>query len=81
MFFNQVDIGHQRRTGITAFQQVVTENEVLRKAAIDGLAKRIHIVDAFADERSFTENILVDIRDFARVGIDARLAREQLGKA
>ena len=81
MLFDEFDIGHQRRTRIAAFQQVVTEDEILRKASIDGLTKRVHIVDALADERPLPEHILVDIRYLARVGIDARLAREQFGEA
>ena len=81
MLFDEVDIGHQCRTRIPAFQQVVAEDEILRKASVDGLAKRVHVVDALADERAFPENILVDIRDLARVGVDARVTREQFGKA
>ena len=71
MLFNEVDIGHQCRTRISAFQQVVTENEVLRKASIDGLTKSVYIVDAFTDERPLREKILVDIRYLARLRIDA----------
>ena len=71
MIFNKVDIGHQRRTGIPAFQQVVTENEILRKASIDDLTECVHVVDALADERPLSKNILVDIRYLARIGIDA----------
>src|SRR5665647_1166789 len=70
VLFNEIDVGHQCRTRIPAFQQVVTENEILRKASIDGLTKSIHIVNALADERPLPENILIDIRYLARVGID-----------
>jgi hypothetical protein len=48
----------------------VTENAILRKASIDGLAKRVHVVDALADERPLPEHILVYIRYLAAVGID-----------
>ena len=81
MLLNQIDIGHQGRPGIAAFQQVVTENEIFRKTPIDGLPKGVHIVDALADERPLAENILVDVRHLAGVGIDARLAHEQLGES
>ena len=81
MLFDEIDIGHQRRARIAAFQQVVTEDEVFRKTSIDGLAKGVHIVDALADEGAFAEQILIDIRHFARVGIDARIAGEQFGEA
>jgi len=77
VFFDEFDIGHQRRTRIPAFQQIVTENEILRKAAIDSQTERVHIVDALADERSLPEDILVDIRYLAPIGIDAGVTREQ----
>src|SRR5690606_2205034 len=50
VLFDEFDIGHQRRTRIAAFQQVVTENEILRKASVDRLTKGIHVIDALADE-------------------------------
>ena len=81
MLFNEIDIGHQRRTRIATFQQIVAENEILRKASIDGLTKRIHIVDALADERTLAEYILIDVRDFPCIRIDTRLTCEQLRKA
>jgi hypothetical protein len=71
MLFDEFDIAHQRRARVAAFQQVVAENQMLREAPVDGLAKGVHIVDPLADERAFAEHILVDIRHFARVGVDA----------
>ena len=50
VFLNKIDIGYQRRSSIAAFQQIMTENEILRKASINGLTKGIHIVDALADK-------------------------------
>ncbi len=41
------------------------------------LREGVHVVDALADERPFAEQILVDVRNDARVGVDARVAREQ----
>ena len=77
MLFNEVNICHQCRARIAALQQVVTQNEIVRKAPINGLAKRIHIIDTFANKRPLSEVILIDIRYFTGVGIDARFAREQ----
>src|SRR5579859_7831501 len=37
----------------------------------------VHVVYSLADERPFTEQVLVNVRHDARVRIDARLAREQ----
>ena len=81
MLFNEFDIGHQGRTGIAAFQQIVTEYEIFGKAPIHGLTKSVHIIDALANERSLPEKILVDIRYLTGVWIDAGLSREQLGKS
>ena len=50
MLFNEINIGHQCRTRIAAFEKIVAENEIFRKASIHGLPKSIHIVDALADE-------------------------------
>ena len=47
----QFHIGGQRRAGITAFHQIVTQDEILGKASGRGLLKRVHVVDAFADVR------------------------------
>ena len=41
------------------------------------LLEGVHVVDALADERAFAEQILVNVRDDARVRIDARVAGEQ----
>ncbi len=50
VLLDQIDIGHQRRAGITAFKQIVTENQVIRKTAINGLTERIYIIDTLADK-------------------------------
>jgi 3',5'-cyclic AMP phosphodiesterase CpdA len=56
----------------------MAQDPVVRKAPAQRLLEGVDVVDALADERALAEQVLVDIRDGARVGIDARLAAEQL---
>ena len=55
----------------------MAEDAVLREAPGERALERVDVVDALADERAFAEQVLVDVGDGARVGIDARLAGEQ----
>jgi len=56
----------------------MAQDPVVRKAPAQCLLEGVDVVNALADERAFAEQILVGIRDGACVGIDARLATEQL---
>src|SRR5262249_41360998 len=42
--------------------------------------ERINVVDPFSDIAAFVEQVLIDVRDGCRVGIDADMSREDLGK-
>ena len=79
MFFVQRHIAQQGRTAIGAFDQVVAENRVLGKVAA-ALLEGIDVVDPLADERAFAEQILIDVRDDARVRIDARIAGDTVAR-
>ena len=70
-FFKKLHVADERRAGIASFQQIVAQNPVLRKFSADRIFKGIHIVDAFADERAFAKNILIDIGHCSRVGINS----------
>ncbi|KAF5056936.1 hypothetical protein DSECCO2_362080 [anaerobic digester metagenome] len=59
---------------VTAFQEVVAQNSVVGKAAVESLPEDVHVVDALADERTFAEQVLIHIGDGAGVGVDADLA-------
>src|SRR5688572_3287835 len=74
----QLDIAQQPGARITAFQQVVAENAVLRKASLERALERIDVIDALADERAFAEEILVRVGNGARVRVDAGLRAEEL---
>ena len=79
--FVQLHVGDQRRSREGAFHQVVAEDQVLRKAPVGGATERVHVVDAFADVRSFGEHVLVHVGHLSRVRVDARVARAEPGKA
>ena len=63
-------VAQQPRASVAAFDQIVAEYAILGKAPAQGLLECIDIVDALADEGSFAKDILVNIRDRARVRID-----------
>ena len=67
-------IAQQSRAGVAAFEKIVAKNAIFREAPANCLLEGIDVVDSLADERSFSEHVLVDIRDRARIGVDARLA-------
>ncbi len=76
----QSHVADQAGACIAAFQQVVAEDAILRQAALERMLERFDVIDALAHERAFVEQVLVDIRDHARVRIDAGLAAEHPGK-
>ena len=55
----------------------MAEHAVLGEAAAERALEGVDVVDALADERALAEEVLVDVGDRARVGIDARLAGEE----
>ncbi len=77
----QAHIADQARAGIAAFQQVVAEDAVLWQAALERMLEGFHVIDALAHERTFVEQVLIDVRDHAGIRIDAGLAAEHPRKA
>ncbi len=73
----QLHVADQRGSRVAALEQVVTQDPVLGKAAGEGVLERVDVVDSLADERSLAEDVLVDVGDGARIGVDARVARMQ----
>ena len=55
----------------------MAQDAVLREAVLDGQLEGGEVVDALADEGALPEDVLVDVRDGAGVGVDARLAALQ----
>ena len=72
---DELDIGNEAGPRIGAFDQIVAEQGVFRKAALQHLAQRIHFIDTFAGKDAFAEKILIHVRDGVRVDIESGLSR------
>ena len=67
-------IAQQPRPRITPFQKVVAEDSVLGETSFERSLEGINFVYALADERAFTKQVLINIGNCTRIGIDAWLA-------
>ena len=74
VLFVHLHVGQQPGARVAAFEQVVTEDPVLREPAAHSPLERVHVVDALADEGPFAEQVLVDVGHHAGIRVDARLA-------
>ncbi len=75
--FNQLNIRYQPGAGVTAFQQIVAQDQVLGKPAIGCLTERINVIDTLANKRALAEHILIDVGYLPRIGIETRVTGEQ----
>ncbi len=73
----QLHVAQQRRARIAALQQVVTQDAIFGKAILQRALERVDVVDALADERTFAEQVLVDVGDGARIRINPGLGAEE----
>jgi hypothetical protein len=73
----QLHVAQQPGAGVASLEKIVTEDAILRKARAKRLLEGIDVVDPLADERAFAEHVLIDIRGYPRVRVDARLAAIQ----
>ena len=76
VFVEQRDIGHEARSGEDSFEQVVTQQGVLRHRPVHRRVEGIDVVDPLAGEAALLEEVLVDVGDGRRVGIDAGRSAE-----
>ena len=58
---DQFNIRNKASTCIGAFDQIVTQQRIFREAVLQSFMQRVHFVNAFARENSFTEQILIDV--------------------
>ena len=77
----QLHLAEQTGACVAALEQVVAQDAVLGHAVAQRAFENIDIVDAFADKRAFAEQVLIDIGDRPRIGVDASLAAVQPGVA
>src|SRR5512146_2320076 len=73
----QLDVAQQPGARVATLEQVVAQDAVFRQTLPQRELERVDVVDALADERAFTEDVLVDVRYGARVRVDAGVARVQ----
>ena len=64
------DLGRETSACIIAFDQIMREERVLRKASMRRALEGVHIIDALSGEASLSIEVLVHVRDGGRVGID-----------
>src|SRR5262245_22823472 len=74
VIIDQFNIGYEAGTPIRAFDQVVTEERILREPSLNRIPQCIYIVDAFSSEDPFTEECRVNNRYSACIDVEAGLA-------
>ena len=76
----ELDIGDESCPREDAFKEVMTQQDILRNPPGEGCLKRIYVVDPFADVRTLTEKVLVNVGDGRCVRVNATGAREDFLK-
>ena len=66
-------VRHETGSREGSLDEIVAEQGVIRKSALGGSAKHVHVVDALAGERPLAEQVLIDVRHGRRVRVDARM--------
>ena len=69
-FVKQFNVSGQSDPGKNTFEKIVAQNGVLRHFPGRGQFECIDVVNALAGVRAFVEQILVNVRDSCRIGID-----------
>ena len=64
------DIADQPCARVGAFDQIVAEQSVARKALIQNLVQSLDFEDSFAGVNSFAVEVLVDVGSRARVDVE-----------
>ena len=71
---DKLDVGGQACARIGAFDQVVAQQGIARKAAVEHGVKRCNFIDSLAGKNALAKEILVGIGDGARINIESALA-------
>ncbi|MNM83827.1 hypothetical protein D3C81_958970 [compost metagenome] len=58
----QQHVAQQAGTGITAFEQIVTQYQIRWAGSLQAVREHVYVVDALANKRAFAKQILIDIR-------------------
>ena len=73
---DELDIGGEPGAREGAFEEIVAEQRVLGDASVERALEGVDVVDALAGIGAFAEQVLVDVGDGRRIGIDAAGAGE-----
>src|ERR1700761_3746019 len=68
------DVGDETGASVGAFDEVVREEGVSGKAAVEDFVEYADLVDALAGEDAFAEEVLVDVGDGGGVDVEAGFA-------
>ena len=68
--FDDLDVRGKARAREGAFEQVMAEQGVVGHPAGQGRREGVDVIDAFASERPFVEQVLIDIGNGRRIGLD-----------
>src|ERR1700733_7326765 len=71
---NDLDIASEAGSSVCALDQVMTEQGIARKAAIENAVKCIDLIDPFSNEDAFTVQVLIHVGGSASVNVEPRLA-------
>ncbi len=74
VFVHQLDVRDERDTSVQPFEQIVRQQRIFGDRVFERRGERVDVVQAFAGEDSFAEQILVGIRHGGGVRIDAGMA-------
>ena len=77
---DEFDVAGEAGAGEDAFEEVVAENAALGRATVERRAEGIDIIDALALVDALVEDVLIDVGNRSRIGIDAGGRREELLK-
>ena len=78
--FNNLDIACQASTRIGAFNQVMAEKGIARKAPVQHAVHSINFIDSLSGENSLVIEILINVGNRTRVDVKPCLARVQAGQ-
>ena len=69
-FLDHLDVGGQAGAREDAFQQIVAENRVFRNLAFERGLEDVDVVDSLAAIGAFLEQVLIDVGNRERIGIE-----------
>jgi hypothetical protein len=75
-FLDDLNVRGEAGARKNALEEIVAKEGILGNAAGESCLEGIDVVDAFAGVGALTEEVLVDVRDGRRIGIDTAGAGE-----